>query len=69
MDGARASEAAKAVNSILNLSSDDQQSLLEVIEDYFCFSSDADQEDSDLSEVSGKHDRIGNTVVKALWQI
>ena len=35
MASAKAIETAKAVNSLMNLSSSDQESLLAVVEDYF----------------------------------
>ena len=42
-----ASEAASAMNDMLHFSSDDQQALLEVIEDYFTLPDDTDDIDSD----------------------
>ena len=46
-----ASEVAKAVNAFLGFSSGDQQALLEVIEDYFTSSADA-EDDDDLEDDS-----------------
>lgn len=46
-------EAAKAVNSLLKFSGEDQTALLEVIEDYFCHPGDSDtdsSEETDLEE-------------------
>ncbi len=43
---AGASDVAKAVNTLLSFSDDDQHALLEVIQDYFCLPEDGtDQED------------------------
>lgn len=54
MAAVSALEAAKAVNSLLHLSSGDQQSLLAVIEDYFTgpsvSSSLVDSEDDDFED-------------------
>ena len=46
---AGASEAARAVNAFLGFSSNDQQALLEVIEDYFT-SPDNEDDDDDLGD-------------------
>ena len=45
----RATDVAKAVNTLLDFSGDDQAALLDVIQDYFCEpdSQDAAQEDED----------------------
>ena len=49
--GTRASEAARAVNSLLAFTGDDQQGLLEVMEDYFTLPDDQDRhDDSDDDE-------------------
>ena len=45
----KAIEAAKAVNSLLHLSSGDQESLLAVVEDYFT-TPDQQTDDSDLDD-------------------
>ena len=51
---ARATEAASAVNALLSLSSEDQDSLLEVIGDYFTFSEeDSDSEDDSYTDKPG----------------
>ena len=42
---AGASETARAVNAFLGFSSNDQQALLEVIEDYFTSPDNADEDD------------------------
>ena len=44
----RAVEAASAVNALLSFSSDDQQSLLEVIEDYFTVTADDSDSEDDI---------------------
>ena len=49
MASAKAIEAAKAVNSLLHLSSGDQESLLAVVEDYFT-APDQQIDDSDFDE-------------------
>ena len=46
MASPKAIEAAKAVNSLLGLSSSDQEALLSVVEDYFT-SPDEETQDSD----------------------
>ena len=51
--GASASEAAIAVNAIQHFSYDDQQSLLEVLEDYFTLNTEHDSDLSDEDEDSG----------------
>ena len=51
--GASASEAAIAVNAIQHFYSDDQQSLLEVLEDYFTLNTEHDSDLSDENEDSG----------------
>lgn len=48
-------EAAKAVNSLLHLSSGDQESLLAVVEDYFT-APDQQGDDSDLDEYDPEWD-------------
>ena len=57
MEKVGAAEAASAVNALLQLSPNDQESLLEVIEDYFTLSTD----DSDVSE--SDEDDVGATGV------
>ena len=49
MASTKAIEAAKAVNSLLHLSSGDQESLLAVVEDYFT-APDQQTDDSDLDD-------------------
>ena len=49
MASTKAVEAARAVNSLLHLSSSDQESLLAVVEDYFT-APDQQTDDSDLDE-------------------
>ena len=49
MASTKAIKAAKAVNSLLHLSSGDQESLLAVVEDYFT-APDQQTDDSDLDE-------------------
>ena len=49
MASTKAIEAAKAVNSLLHLSSGDQESLLAVVEDYFT-APDQQTDDSDLND-------------------
>ena len=57
MNNTKAFEAAKAVNRLLEFSVEDQESLLEVIQDYFTMpderedeSSDDDDDDDDYGE-------------------
>ena len=45
----KAIEASKAVNAILGFSSDDQEALLEVLEDYFTSSTGPEREEIDDS--------------------
>lgn len=45
-----ASEVAKAANALLHLSPGDEESLLEVIEDFFWFSECDEHDKSDLSD-------------------
>ena len=52
MASAKAGEAANAVNSLLHLSSGDQQALLDVLEDYFSTPSETKADDSDLDDDS-----------------
>ena len=57
MESAKAIEAAKALNSLLHLSSRDQESLLAVVEDYFTRLDDDpatdsfDESDTELMEL------------------
>ena len=46
----KAIEASKAVNAILGFSSDDQEALLEVLEDYFTSSTGPEREEIDDSD-------------------
>ena len=47
MASAKTVEAAKAVNSLLHFSSGDQESLLEVIKEFFCTPSQTEADDSE----------------------
>ncbi len=50
---AGASDVAKAVNTLLSFSDDDQYALLEVIQGYFCLPEDGtDQDDDDDGETT-----------------
>lgn len=58
--GTRASEAARAVNalSLLEFAGDDQQSLLEVIQDYFTLPEVQDDGDSDADDLDDDDDAV-----------
>ena len=55
---ASAVEAAKAVNALLGLSSNDQGALLEVLEDYFSSPDPEKREDDELDEDSDEDDEV-----------
>ena len=65
-------KASKAVNAILGFSSDDQEALLEVLEDYFTSSTgpereeidDSDDDDGDLPD-GGNVQNVDNTQTDA----
>ena len=52
MASARVVDAAEAVNSLLHLDASDQQSVLEMIQDYFTSPLDDSSEDSDSNNES-----------------
>ena len=60
-------EAAKVVNSLLHLSSSDQESLLAVVEDYFTTPGekvgDSDLDGSDDSDTELEHDAEPGTFI------
>ncbi len=58
---AGASDVAKAVNTLLSFSDDDQHALLKVIQDYFCLPEDGtDQVDDDESMMEKQHWKVKN---------
>ena len=56
--GSRASEAARAVNALLEFAGDDQQSLLEVIQNYFTLPEVQDDGDSDADNLDDDDDAM-----------
>ena len=53
----RATDVAKAVNTLLDFSCDDQQALLDVIQDYFCEpdpESEDEEDDNPEDSLDGK---------------
>ena len=58
MASAKAIEAVKAVNSLLHLSSSDQESLLAVVEDYFT-SPDEHTDDLDMDDFDDSDTELG----------
>ena len=53
----RATEVAKAVNTLLDFTCDDQEALLDVIQDYFCEPDPQNEdEDDDNPEESLEHE-------------
>ena len=58
MASAKATEAAKAVNSLLHLSQGDQESLLAVMEEYFT-SPDEEKDDLDMDSSDDSDTELG----------
>ena len=58
MASSKAIDAARAVNSLLHLSSSDQEALLGVVEDYFT-SPDEEREDSDWDGSGDSETELG----------